>query len=160
MIEYEFDEKIKKCIVCGSHDIKDDKIDFRDITISRCHGCGFQFMNPQYSDGYLTEYYSQYLERDDFDLWHEALLEGHHFYFSLLEKHVKPGKLLDIGCGNGYLLEAAMNRGWSVRGYDVDEKSTRAVSERLDVEVDHGDFISGNPGDDYDLALDHPDFIR
>lgn len=155
MIEYEFDEKIKKCIVCGSHDIRDDKVDFKKIKISRCNVCGFQFMNPQYTDGYLSEYYSQYLDDEDFDLWHEALLEGHHFYFSLLEKYTTPGKVLDIGCGNGYLLEAAISRGWSARGYDVDEKSTRAVSERLGIEVNHGDFLSGDVGDGYDLVTMH-----
>lgn len=149
----EFDEKIKKCIVCSSHDIKDNKIDFREINISKCRGCGFQFMNPQYTDGYLSEYYSQYLNGEDFDLWHEALLERHHFYFSLFEKYINSGKVLDVGCGNGYLLEVAISRGWSARGYDVDEKSTQAVSVRLGVEVDHGDFISGNLGDGYDLVI-------
>ena len=155
MIEYEFDEKLDKCIACSSHEITDHMIDFRKISISKCNKCGFQFMNPQFTDRYLSEYYSNYMEDEDFDYWHEALLYGHDFYFSLIEKYIAPGKLLDIGCGNGHLLEAAIRRGWSAHGYDVDKESTQAVSDRLGIEVDYGDFFSANLGDGYDLITMH-----
>ncbi len=155
MIEYEFDEMIEKCPVCRGLEIKNDLIDHRGISISKCTGCGFQFMNPQYTDRYLSEYYSKYTVGEDFTYWHDALLSGHGFYFSLIERYVRPGTLFDIGCGNGHLMEAAMGRGWSVRGYDVDEKSTQIVAERLGVEVNNGDLFSINPGEGYDLVSMH-----
>ena len=141
MINFEFDEIIEKCIVCSSRDIKDSMIDFRGITISRCNRCKFQFMNPQYTDRYMSEYYSRYMDDEDFNYWHDALLYGHNFYLSLIENHMRPGKLLDIGCGNGHFLEAAIRRSWSVHGYDVDKTSTQVVADRLGIQVGYGDFF-------------------
>ena len=116
MIEFEFDAPIKNCITCGSSNIKENLTDHRGISITVCNECGFQFMNPQYTDNYLSEYYSTYMEDEDFDHWHEALTYCHDFYLSLIEKYTKLGSLLDIGCGNGHLLEIGINRGWSVHG--------------------------------------------
>jgi 2-polyprenyl-3-methyl-5-hydroxy-6-metoxy-1,4-benzoquinol methylase len=155
MIAFDFDDKIANCIVCDSQNIRDHLVDHCGITISRCHQCGFQFMNPQYSDKYLTEFYAQYLDDDDYDYWHEPLMIRHDFYLSLVEKHIKPGKVLDIGCGYGHLMEAARKRGWSIHGYDVDQVSTQKVSDRLGVEVAHGDFHSCDLGDGYDLVAMH-----
>ena len=155
MLEYEFDKKIDKCIICNSHDIKIHKIDFRKINISKCNDCDFQFMNPQYTDDYLTEYYSSYTTAENFNYVQESLLYGHTFYFSLIEKYVNPGKLLDIGCGNGHLLNAAMKRGWSGQGYDVDKESTEITSNRLGVSIYCGDFFSNQFDNNYDLITMH-----
>ncbi|MDQ6980721.1 MAG: class I SAM-dependent methyltransferase [Ghiorsea sp.] len=154
-INFEFDVKAEKCIVCTSSDIKDYFVDHNGISISKCNVCAFEFMNPQYSDKYLEEYYSTYMESEDFSHWHEALLYGHNFYFSLIEKHTSPGKALDIGCGNGHLLEVALNRGWSVHGYDVDKTSTQNVARRLNIEVDYGDLFSSNIKSGFDLVTMH-----
>jgi 2-polyprenyl-3-methyl-5-hydroxy-6-metoxy-1,4-benzoquinol methylase len=155
MIPYEFDDRMENCPVCGSDDIPDHLVDHRDITISRCRGCGFQFMNPQYSDHYLDEYYSQYLDQDDYEYWHEPLLTSHDFYLSLVEKHTTPGKMLDFGCGYGHLMEAARKRDWSIHGYDVDPVSTQKVTDRLGIEVAHGDFFECELGEGYDLVAMH-----
>lgn len=155
MIDFEFDEKISSCLVCGDPNIHDHLVDDRGIAISKCHHCGFQFMNPQYSDRYLAEYYASYLDDDDFEQWLEPLARCHDYYLSQVERHLKPGKLLDVGCGHGYLMDAAQKRGWSVRGYDVDPASTRKVSARLGVEVAHGDIQSCDLGEDYDLVVLH-----
>jgi 2-polyprenyl-3-methyl-5-hydroxy-6-metoxy-1,4-benzoquinol methylase len=95
------------------------------------------------------------MDDEDFNYWHDALLYGHNFYLSLIEKHMSPGRLLDIGCGNGHLLEAAIRRGWSVHGYDVDKTSTQVVADRLNIEVGYGDFFSSNLGNEYDLVTMH-----
>lgn len=114
-------------------------------------------MNPQYSDTYLSRYYANptYKKSGRSDDWHEPLLYGHDFYLSIIERFVHPGRLLDIGCGNGYLLEAAMNRNWSVEGYDVDSGSTRSVSQRLGVKAYCGDFFSVRVEKNYDLVTMH-----
>lgn len=155
MNNLEFDGILTSCILCNSKKIRLNLIDHRGIKISKCSNCGIQFMNPQYSDAYLDEYYSNYTSGDDYSHWHEALLYGHDFYFSLIEKYADVGEVLDIGCGGGYLLEAAKKRGWQVRGFDVDEGSTKKVGDRLGVEVDHGNFFLSEPGSDYDLVTMH-----
>ena len=155
MLEPKFDEKLHNCMVCNSKNIKSYLLDFHDINIDKCKDCGFQFMNPQYSNDYLNEYYSQYSQDDDYNYWREATFYGHRFYLSLVEKHIQPGKLLDIGCGNGHLLEAAKSRGWSISGYDVDEKSTRRVADRLNEKIYSGNFFTNDLGENYDLICMH-----
>ncbi len=155
MIALEFDDKIANCNACGSPDIHDHLVDHRSIVISRCRRCGFQFMNPQYTNRYLDDFYSQYLGDDDYDYWHEPLMASHDLYLSLVEKHIQPGKMLDIGCGCGHLMEAARKRGWSIGGYDVDPVATQKVADRLGVEVACGDFHSCDVGTGYDLVAMH-----
>ena len=156
MLKPEFDAKIKNCPVCQSGDIARHLTDFKSIKIDRCQGCGFQFMNPPYSDSYLSDYYAAYMEEEDFELWQDALFYGHSFYFSLIEKYISPGRLLDIGCGNGHLIRAALERGWESEGFDVDPKTTARVSERHGVKTYQGDFLQLDLRDnDYDLITMH-----
>ena len=155
MLEKDFDKKLHQCIVCNSEKIRSYFVDFRDINIDKCGNCGFQFMNPQYSKDYLNKYYSQYSQDDDYNYWKEATFYGHRFYLSLVEKYTQPGKLLDIGCGNGHLLEAAKSRDWLVSGYDVDKESTKRVADRLNVKVYSGDFFTADFTGNYDLICMH-----
>jgi 2-polyprenyl-3-methyl-5-hydroxy-6-metoxy-1,4-benzoquinol methylase len=48
--------------------------------------------------------------------------------YMYLQEH-KPGKLLDIGCGNGYFLKQMQQRGWDVVGTDFDEAAVNAVKQ-------------------------------
>lgn len=155
MLKFTFDNKLDNCILCGSNNIKNHLVDFNGIKIDICNDCGFQFMNPQYTDEYLNEYYAQYSNDDGYNYWKEAAFYGHGFYLSRVEKYLPPGKLLDIGCGNGHLLEAAKHRGWATTGYDVDEDSTRRIAERLNITVHSGNFITTDLGNAYNLVCMH-----
>ena len=155
MIEIEYDKPLEHCVSCGSDDIRLNLIDFRGIRISRCESCCLQFMNPQYSDGYLSEYYSTYTDQESDDGWDEALLYGHDYYFSLIEKYAEVGKMLDVGCGAGHLLEASAKRGWLGRGYDVDEELTKNTAIKLGVDIACGDFMTADLGEGYDLVTMH-----
>ena len=156
MLKPEFDAKIRNCPVCRSKDIVYHFTDFKGIKIDQCQTCGFQFMNPPYSDSYLNKYYAFYMEKEDFEFWHDALFYGHNFYFSLIEKYISPGRLLDIGCGNGHLIKAALERGWETEGFDVDPKTTTKVSERYNVKAHHGDFLQIDfKENNYDLITMH-----
>jgi SAM-dependent methyltransferase len=112
-------------------------------------------MNPPYTDEYLAKYYSTYIQ--DEPEWDEPAVYCHHFYFSLIEKYVSPpGKLLDIGAGQGHLLLVAKERRWSPIGYDVDSVTTKKVSEKIGVEILCGDFIKINWGEQtFDLISMH-----
>ena len=45
------------------------------------------------------------------------------------------GKLMDVGCGNGYILSLAKKLGWQTRGLEVDPSAVRAArAQGLDIE--------------------------
>ena len=49
--------------------------------------------------------------------------------------HIKPGRLLEIGCGNGQRLSLFQSRGWMVKGQEVDQKAARQVYDRFGIKV-------------------------
>lgn len=49
-----------------------------------------------------------------------------------------PGRLLDIGCGNGDFLQRAVNMGWEARGCEVDPKAV-ATCRSVGLDVTQGD---------------------
>ena len=157
-----FDESVSQCFVCKSTDIAIIHKDFRGNNIYLCSNCKTQFMNPQYSDKYLEEYYSGYTASDEAEKWREALLYGHGFYLDCVEAAMKKttssfqrGKLFDFGCGNGVFLEVAKSRGWSVEGYDVDPNATQKVEAHLNSKIHSGDFFAIEAKGPFDLIVMH-----
>ena len=133
-----FDKPLKSCQLCGSSAIVPYHRDFKGRNISRCIDCGIQFLNPQYSDSFLKRYYADYSREDA--AWEEPLNYCHHHYLSLIERHVSPGSLLDIGSGEGHLLRAACQRGWRGEGYEIDAKLAGRTAAKLGLKVRHGRF--------------------
>jgi len=66
--------------------------------------------------------------------------------FQSLSRYVSPpGRLLDIGCGNGRLLYLAKSAGWSVKGLELSESMAAFVHRELDVDVAVGNFLEVTP---------------
>jgi SAM-dependent methyltransferase len=52
-----------------------------------------------------------------------------------LSSRKSPGKLLDVGCGNGLFLKEARDYGWEVKGCDYDEASVEVANREFNVNV-------------------------
>lgn len=92
-------------------------------------------------------------------------LEGHRdgIYGHLLDDlgpAPPSGRLLDVGCGCGYFLRAARNRGWDIRGIEPSRKSVEHLRRLLgDVEL-HDSLEDVSGGERFDAVtmlnvLDH-----
>jgi hypothetical protein len=64
LLSPEFDKPLEACPLCSFATILPYDRDFRGVAISRCRRCGVKFMNPQYTDAYLSAFYSQYIAPD------------------------------------------------------------------------------------------------
>ncbi len=68
------------------------------------------------------------------------------------EKLAKPGRLLEVGCGPGWLLDAARKRGWEVQGVELSADAA-AHAKSLGLDVFHGDLVSANlPAEWFDVV--------
>jgi len=90
-----------------------------------CRACGFRHIDPLLSDEELQKFYDgEFYEKERPDYFARAeadkewwMLRYHHYY-ELLEAHAPGRRILDIGSGPGYFLEAGRMRGWDVLGFE------------------------------------------
>lgn len=107
---------IRPCVVCGSTE-RDRELVVGSYDILRCR-CGLRVLSPEPAAETLVEVF------DDGSIYggafalEAALLERSHASLAVAERFVRPGRLLDVGFGPGFLLAAARERGWNATGVD------------------------------------------
>ncbi len=123
---------IKPCAICDEQR-QDVKLLYHlpDYDVLTCRRCGLIYVNQTFEsekgegipEGYAAIYLPaerSFLIRSEHSLDHIERLSGG-----------KRGKLLDVGCGVGYFLRIAQERGWSVAGVDLDKAA-------VDIACQHG----------------------
>ncbi|WPP52545.1 class I SAM-dependent methyltransferase [Catalinimonas niigatensis] len=123
-------------------------------------------MNPQYTDQFLTDFYSSYQEGDKnhhrYGEAEELRIDLHTMNIIDIEKFVNTGSFLSVGCGGAHDLSAAQARGWEVEGFEVDEAFSRQLSQRLGIPIRSGNFSDLDyPQNHYDCVylnhvIEHP----
>jgi 2-polyprenyl-3-methyl-5-hydroxy-6-metoxy-1,4-benzoquinol methylase len=119
--------------------------------IAECIGCGLVYTNPRLRIEALKEIYDQSYFRSDNSLVHgyvdyaaEAPLIRRTFrqrWRHLLRIHGKAnGRLLDLGCAFGYLLQIARSDGWEVAGLDASLHAVHHAQTKLQLPVQHSDL--------------------
>ena len=109
-------------------------LDEKEYDFYQCTNCSLITVYPPPSAEYLINFYSKnYRGRvktnissgDNVFRSNKAAIEDCYTKLSYIEKYhkIKSGNLLDIGCGNGFFLYAAQNKGYSVTGVDIDEEA-------------------------------------
>jgi 2-polyprenyl-3-methyl-5-hydroxy-6-metoxy-1,4-benzoquinol methylase len=73
-------------------------------------------------------------------LWRSGLMLEQHELDTMTLRAVPPGRLLDVGCGSGMLLQRMRIAGWEVEGVDLDEKAIVRAWREYGVVVRHGDL--------------------
>jgi SAM-dependent methyltransferase len=110
-------------------------VDGRDVI--DCKACGFRHIDPLFSGEELKSFYERefyqseradYFSRmeEDRDWW--MLRYGP--YYALLENYAPGRRMLDIGSGPGFFLEAGKARGWDVLGFEPSPLAARYAAAR------------------------------
>ncbi|MCM8763087.1 MAG: class I SAM-dependent methyltransferase, partial [Candidatus Omnitrophica bacterium] len=143
---------VTRCILCGSHlyevvynfakenktaecvyKITQSSIDNPPLGIARCRNCGFVFANPQDEVEKIISAY-QYMQ-DELYLQEEAgRRKSARIVLKRIAKFRRSGRLLEIGCSAGFLLDEARKLGWQVYGVEVSKWAVKYCKEKLGLE--------------------------
>lgn len=116
------------CNLCGSNNYK-FLFSRRDtlynnsenkFNIVKCLDCGLVYVNPRPNEEsiqsfYPKEYYEVDINREHLLMEKKKVLEAKYDKV----KHIKPGRLLDIGCQKGEFLYYMKQKGWEVKGLEL-----------------------------------------
>ncbi len=152
------------CVLCGSADT-DEVCAARDrlaagpsprFTLVRCRGCGLVYLDPRPSPDEIGRYYpDDYHTARDTGAGDGGSLGGgviqrledgwRRRQFSevvawLARLRPERGRLLDVGCGSGELLEALRDDGWRVSGIEPSSRSAEIARRRRGLDVQTAQF--------------------
>lgn len=136
----------RTCIYCKSNKMSF----FRKITgytLVKCNNCsliqtaqsGLKNRNHINQVIYSDEYLENYLKRE------KELKFRFYLRISEIEKYKKGGKILDIGCSIGLLLECiheVLKGKWQLYGVDLNEKSIKVAKRRVKASLSVGTLTS------------------
>lgn len=158
--------KTPNCVVCKSDSGKifKRKSNYRFF---KCQDCGLVYIDPlpQVKDLYdETYYFSWGLEGSATTGIPKALREMKLVTFGLrlkeIEKHIKPGKFLDVGCATGFALEVAEKRGWEPHGVELSEYSSSIARDKFGFQIVTGTIFDADYPDDYFDAVMLSDLLE
>ncbi|OIP33343.1 MAG: hypothetical protein AUK23_03170 [Deltaproteobacteria bacterium CG2_30_43_15] len=130
------------CPLCESGKFKE--VFFKNnYHIVKCIKCGLLFVNPMPSEKEIEKYYKEDFYDEEkfvettgktFEYLHKSTQrradEYKPFLDYLKENAPPPGKLIDIGCGDGTFLELAKGCGWDVSGIEPSKRATTFCVEK------------------------------
>jgi len=142
--------RLKECPTCSSTRLHYMFSIEKHRTV-KCENCGIMLLNPQPSNAELAEKYTEgyFLNTKETALLKSKTAELY------LEKLKTTGKLLEIGCGDGYLLEVAEQKGWEVTGVEYSADACEKARQKLKRgKVQQGELIDAKlPENHYDACI-------
>jgi len=156
----------RKCPICGSESLKGFAIDtYRKgphISRVQCNSCKLVFANPMADSKELSDYYTNYYDKDHYESFDYKNLILNHFarIAKLDEASIKKearslnnlssgAKFLDVGCGLGLGLAYAHQLGCKLYATEFDTGALDFVREHFPVETFQGDIWDAQYPDEY-----------
>lgn len=168
------------CKICGSHTnilIGKPRVgmiyprnDQDKYTIMQCTACGFYYMEPEIDltqEEWSLLYENSYFSNHHITRWHWNLRNTERkFRLEIIRKYLntsaEPQRFLDCGCGEGFMLQAALNDGFEVHGIDIANNLHNSVDMRK-IHFMQGNLVNASYPDNYfsaiylDSVLEHID---
>ena len=112
-------KKHTTCLICSSSNLK-LMPRYLNGDMQKCMDCNFVFASSIPTIEELIAHYNTYT-RDDY--LSPITIKRYHEILDGFEQYRKTNKLIDVGCGIGYFLEVAKERGWEVYGTEYTDSA-------------------------------------
>lgn len=129
----------ENCLICGSNLLQSLRR-YHAIHLVQCGSCSFVFSQTIPSEKELVDLYSSY-GRDDY--LSPVTIKRFHEILDRLDKFRKTNRMIDVGCGIGYFLEAAKERGWDVYGTEYTDEAV-AICRSKGIKMQQGKLNASN----------------
>jgi 2-polyprenyl-3-methyl-5-hydroxy-6-metoxy-1,4-benzoquinol methylase len=145
--------KIPNCICCNSND-------WRLIYATAgndygvCSNCNYYIQAPEVTAQQENKFEEEQLKHYDEDslmlspLFSYLQLEATEKRFSVLQRFLSKGKLIEVGPGNGDVLAKAKSLGYDIEAVEHSESLANAINKRFGIKIKVGAFEDQNFGDD------------
>lgn len=108
------------------------------FSIVQCRRCRLLFADPSPTPEYLKQFYEEGYSGGSYQVLKEATEAYRRSNFQRRLKRLqfhrgstRPGRLLDVGCGAGLLLEVAQQIGWDIRGVELSQGAVEQAPEAI-----------------------------
>jgi 2-polyprenyl-3-methyl-5-hydroxy-6-metoxy-1,4-benzoquinol methylase len=147
-----------RCKACGATRLEKFREVNETFSLVECRNCRLVTTYPVLSAAEIARYYpASYYGRANRRF--NRLLERLIPFFRArrrraIERFVRNGRMLDVGCGRGLLPALMRSRGWEVHGVEFSETAAQHAREVLHVPVFVGDFRkSPYPPEYFDVVV-------
>jgi 2-polyprenyl-3-methyl-5-hydroxy-6-metoxy-1,4-benzoquinol methylase len=136
---------VSTCHACGSEGATPLILDAgADRQLYRCDECGFVYLaswqrSLENAEG-LYDYYSRLTEEDLGRRFSPENRRRQQELLKVLGAYAKGRRLLDVGCGEGQILQTATDAGWEATGIDLSEAAVR-ICRRRGLDASQTDFF-------------------
>ena len=147
-------ESGERCAICESPYHK-TLLRAKGRTVIECRDCGLRALSPMPSLDQLVAINEETVH----PFFHACLEdeESYRAYFARklddLQRYQRSGRLLDVGCGAGFFLDAARERGYDIAGVDLSPVPVAYARDTLGIEVTMGSLYEYQaPSDTFDVV--------
>jgi len=118
--------KHTECTVCGGTRLR-PMSGYERFHLGQCARCGFVFALAIPTLEELERHYQGYGRNDYLS---PLTIAAYHKVLDSFEPYRKTNRLIDVGCGIGYFLEVAKERGWEVHGTEFTDKAVEICTAK------------------------------
>ncbi|MFC1658629.1 methyltransferase domain-containing protein [Candidatus Omnitrophota bacterium] len=121
--------------------------------IFKCNSCGMIFAEQDKKVAYYVDKYTNMVDTDYLQE-EKGRRQASINILKRIERYKKNGRLLDIGCANGFFLDEARRRGWAISGVEFSKWAVDYAKEKLNLNVLRGSLEEAAfPGCSFDVIV-------
>jgi 2-polyprenyl-3-methyl-5-hydroxy-6-metoxy-1,4-benzoquinol methylase len=127
-----------KCNICGSSENEEKLYSIRSGHLVHCRKCDLYYANPRrvdiIQDAINNRTPTELYESKKLNYW-GRMMEFNRYIKMIHKFKQPPGKILDVGCYEGYFLYEARKFGWTCYGVEPNVGGAKYAREQLNLEV-------------------------